>query len=179
MKLRWSVIIFWVGLTMSYSQTFFKDNYISHHTFSFFKSTVVSLVNNGTTSFITSSDNGFSIQSKHGLIFLKRFSFQIGTGIEYSLSINNMVVPLLLDAKIYAYKYAEASPYVMIGKCNSIYYNNFRLDETYIGIGFSFEAYDNFEIIVELIKRIRDLDQNLYHIYMNNESYGLTIGLKM
>ena len=174
-KLKIFVLLFFSGLHFTHAQTFFKDQYVSHHTFSFFKSNVVSLVNNGTTTFDTKSDDGFSLQSKHGLIFLKRFSFQVGTGIEYSMPLDNFIVSVFFDLKFYVYKYAETSPYLMIGKAASVYYSNFKLDETYVGIGFAFEISEDLDLIIELTRRIRGLDQNKNQIFMNNENYGLGI----
>jgi hypothetical protein len=66
----------------------------------------------------------------------------------------------------------------MIGKATSAYYSNFKLDETYVGVGFAFEISDNLDLIIELTRRIRDLDQNQNQIFMNNENYGLGIGVK-
>jgi hypothetical protein len=161
-----------------HSQTFFKDHYVNHSSLAFFKSNAFSTVNNGSTSFEENRDDGFSLQTKHGLIFLRRFSFQIGTGLDYSLHLKNIHIPVLFDLKMYVYKYAELSPFIMIGKGTTLYNRLYKIDETYVGLGFAFETSNEFELIIEVIRRIRDFDDEKNQIYFNTGVYGLSVGLK-
>lgn len=161
-----------------YSQTFFKDHYVNHSSFAFFKSNDFSSVNNGSTAFDVRQDDGISLQTKHGLIFLRRFSFQIGTGIDYSIYLNNIHIPVLFDLKFYIYEYAEVSPFIMIGKGVTLFNQLYKIDETYIGLGFAFETNNEYELIVEVIRRMRDFDDHKNQVFFNSGVYGVSIGLK-
>lgn len=160
------------------AQTFFKDHYVNHNSLVLFRSNDFSAVNNGSSGFDAKHDNGFSLQSKHGLIFLKRFSFQLGTGVEYSIPLENMHIPLLFDLKFYINKYAELSPFLMIGKGTTLYNQTYKIDETYIGLGFAFETNDEFELIVEVLRRIRDFDDVNNQVFISTGVYGLSVGIK-
>jgi hypothetical protein len=172
-----TLLLFFSGLNIQ-SQTFFKDHYVNHSSLAFFKSNAFSTVNNGSTSFEENRDDGFSLQTKHGLIFLRRFSFQIGTGLDYSIHLKNIHIPVLFDLKMYVYKYAELSPFLMIGKGTTLYNQLYKIDETYIGLGFAFETSNEFELIIEVIRRIRDFDDQKNQIYFNTGVYGLSVGVK-
>jgi len=161
-----------------YSQTFFKDHYVNHSSFAFFKSNDFSSVNNGSTTLNARRDDGISLQTKHGLIFLRRFSFQIGTGLDYSIHLKNIHIPVLFDLKFYVYKYAEVSPFLMIGKGSTLFNQMYKIEETYIGLGFAFETNNEFELIVEVIRRIRDFDDQANQVFFNSGVYCVSIGLK-
>jgi hypothetical protein len=172
-----SICILLMGFKLQ-AQNFFKDHYVNHSSLAFFKSNDFSAVNNGSTAFGGKRDDGFSLQTKHGLIFLKRFSFQIGTGVDYSMHLKNMHIPVLFDFKFYVYKYAELSPFLMIGKGTTLYNRMYKIDETYIGLGFAFETNNDFELIIEVLRRIRDFDDQKNQVYFNSGAYGVSVGLK-
>uniref|UniRef100_UPI00404B3329 hypothetical protein n=1 Tax=Flavobacterium sp. TaxID=239 RepID=UPI00404B3329 len=181
MKFRFYAVLLFFACNVFdniYSQTFFENHYVNHSSIAFFKSNAFSAINNGSTVFEDNRDDGFSLQTKHGLIFLRRFSFQIGTGLDYSIHLKNIHIPVLFDLKFYVYKYAELSPYFMIGKGTTLYNRLYNVDETYVGLGFAFETNNEFELIVELVRRIRDFDDDKNQIYFNTGVYGLSVGLK-
>lgn len=178
MKLNCRLIILFLffyfkNLTF-YSQNYFKDHFISHNLISFYKSNIVS--DNLIDSDEKFSDNGFSIQSKHGLIFFKNFSFQIGTGLNYSISLENLVIPIYLDLKFYYNKFAIQSPYVFLCSGSTLFYNKYKLKDLTLGIGIAFEISDNLEIATELFRNIRDLNNET--IFINSENYGIGVGIK-
>lgn len=171
------VFIFGFITIDSFGQNFFKDHYLSHNVFTVFKSDAITLINSPDEPFHVRGTDGFNFSSKHGFIFFKYFSVQIGTGIDYVFQLKSLSIPFDLDFKVYLSRYAESGLYFLLGNSSAMYHNRFEsVENLRFGVGLAVETAENYDLIVELCKNNRSFQKD--NIYISSEILSLGIGIK-
>lgn len=171
------VIFVTLGTVTANAQNFFKDHYVSHNVFTVFKSDAITLINSPDEPFHVRGTDGFNFATKHGFIFFKYFSVQIGTGIDYVFQLKSLSIPFDLDFKVYLSRYAESGLYFLLGNSSAMYHNRFEsVENLRFGVGLAVETAENYDLIIELCKNNRSFQKD--NIYISSEILSLGIGIK-